>query len=337
MINFMELLGQFILFFAKVGTLVIGLLILFAGIAIISRKKKPKQGTLEIKNLNNRFQEVKESLQAEVFTKEEIKTYQKEKKEKVKLAKKKTGEERPRLFVLNFQGDMRAKEAASLREEVTALLTLIREKDEVFVHLESPGGIVPGYGLAAGQLKRLRDRKIPLIISIDKVAASGGYMMACQGSKILASPFAIVGSIGVLAQIPNFNKVLKKNDIEFEQITGGEFKRTLTMFGENTDKAREKFQIEVDETHRLFKSFVKDARPQLDLEKVATGEHWYGTQALDLNLIDEIITSDDYLLSKYETHDIFELCYVKESKGLFQKLSANISSKIDDFFYGRVL
>ncbi|MBG08277.1 MAG: protease SohB [Halobacteriovoraceae bacterium] len=333
----MELLGQFLLFFAKVGTVVIGFLILFAGVTMISRKKKPKEGSLEIKNLNNRFQEVKETLQTEVFTKEEIKKYQKEKKEKSKLEKKNSRENKPRLFVLNFQGDIKAKEAASLREEVTALLTLIREKDEVFVHLESPGGIVPGYGLAAGQLKRIRDRKIPLIISIDKVAASGGYMMACQGSKILASPFAVVGSIGVLAQIPNFNKVLKKNNIEFEQITGGEFKRTLTMFGENTEKAREKFQDEVDETHKLFKSFVKDARPQLDLDKVATGEHWYGTQALDLNLIDEVITSDDYLLSKFETHDIYELSYVKESKGLMQKLSAQITSKLESFFVGRVL
>ena len=335
MINFMDLLGQFLLFFSKVGTVVIGLLILFAGITIISRKKKPKQGSLEIKNLNKRFEEIKESLQTEVFTKEEIKSYQKERKEKVKLEKKNSEVVRPRLFVLNFQGDIKAKEAASLREEVTALLTLIREKDEVFVHLESPGGIVPGYGLAAGQLKRIRDRKIPLIISIDKVAASGGYMMACQGSKILASPFAVVGSIGVLAQIPNFNKVLKKNNIEFEQITGGEFKRTLTMFGENTEKAREKFQIEVDETHKLFKSFVKDARPQLDLDKVATGEHWYGTQALDLDLIDEIITSDDYLLSKFQTHDIFELNYIKESKGVFQKLSAQITSKLEAVFFGR--
>jgi len=333
----MDLIGQFLLFFSKVGTVVIGLLILFAGITIISRKKKPKEGSLEIKNLNKHFEEIKESLQTEVFTKEEIKSYQKEKKEKAKLEKKKSEEVRPRLFVLNFQGDIKAKEAASLREEVTALLTLIREKDEVFVHLESPGGIVPGYGLAAGQLKRIRDRKIPLIISIDKVAASGGYMMACQGSKILASPFAVVGSIGVLAQIPNFNKVLKKNNIEFEQITGGEFKRTLTMFGENTEKAREKFQIEVDETHKLFKSFVKDARPQLDLDKVATGEHWYGTQALDLDLIDEIITSDDYLLSKFQTHDIFEMNYVKESKGVFQKLSAQIVSKLEAVFFGRFL
>lgn len=337
MINFMELLGQFILFFAKVATVIIGFLVLFAGVTIISRKKKVKEGSLEIKKLNDRFEEVKERLQIEVFTKEEIKKYQKEKKEKLKLEKKGTSETKPRLFVLNFKGDIKAKEASSLREEVTALLTLARENDEVFVHLESPGGIVPGYGLAAGQLKRIRDRKIPLIISVDKVAASGGYMMACQGNKILASPFAVVGSIGVLAQIPNFNKVLKKNDIEFEQITGGEFKRTLTMFGENTEKAREKFQEEVDETHRLFKSFVKKARPQLDLDKVATGEHWYGTQALNLNLIDEIITSDDYLLSRFETHDIYELGYVKESKGLVQKISAKISSKVEGLLFGKVL
>ena len=328
MINFMELLGQFLLFFAKVGTVVIGFLILFAGVTIISRKKKPKEGSLEIKNLNNRFQEVKETLQTVVFTKEEIKKYQKEKKEKNKLEKKNPRENKPRLFVLNFQGDIKAKESASLREEVTALLTLIREKDEVFVHLESPGGIVPGYGLAAGQLKRIRDRKIPLIVSIDKVAASGGYMMACVADSIIASPFAVLGSIGVVAQLPNFHRFLKKNDVDFEVLTAGEHKRTLTIFGENTDKGRQKFLEDLEDTHVLFKEYVSERRPDLDIQAVANGDIWFGKRALDVKLIDEIKTSDEYLIEACERGDVISVSFQRK-RTLPEKLGLATSAALE--------
>lgn len=319
-------------FFAKVATVVLGLLVVLVGIAVLTRKKRRDEGRIELKNLGDHYKKIKEGLQREIFSKDELKAQNKEDKGK---AKKEKGnkERKPRLFVLHFDGDMRAQAVSSLREEVSALLSVASGQDEVFLKLESPGGIVPGYGLAAGQLKRIRDRNIPLTISVDKVAASGGYMMACQGHKILAAPFAILGSIGVLAQIPNFSRLLKKNNIDFEQITGGEFKRTLTMFGENTEKGREKFQEEVDSTHELFKKFVMEARPQLEIAKVATGEHWYGTQALELKLVDEIQTSDDYLLEKYETHDMYELTFEEESKGLGRKLSEMLGSKMKDFFY----
>ena len=319
-------------FFAKVATVVLGFLVVLIGMAVLTRKKRRDEGRIELKNLGDHYKKIKEGLQREIFSKDELKAESKKDKEKAK-EEKGSKESKPRLFVLHFDGDMRAQAVCSLREEVSALLSVVSSKDEVFLRLESPGGIVPGYGLAAGQLKRIRDRNIPLTISVDKVAASGGYMMACQGNKILAAPFAILGSIGVLAQIPNFNRLLKKNNIDFEQITGGEFKRTLTMFGENTEKGREKFQEEVDSTHKLFKNFVTEARPQLDMAKVATGEHWYGSQALELKLVDAIQTSDDYLLERYETHDIYELKFEEESKGFGKKLSEILSRKVSDFFY----
>ena len=155
---------------------------------------------------------------------------------------------------------MDAHEVESLREEITAIISIANpSKDKVLIRLESGGGVVHGYGLAASQLQRIKSAGIPLSVAIDKVAASGGYMMACVADEILAAPFAIVGSIGVIAQIPNFNKILKKNDVEFEQITAGEFKRTLTLFGENTDKAREKFREEIEQTHDLFKTTLEDS------------------------------------------------------------------------------
>ena len=108
------------------------------------------------------------------------------------------------------------------------------------------------YGLAASQMQRIRDKKLKLTVCVDKVAASGGYMMAVVADKIIAAPFAVLGSIGVLAQVPNFHRLLKKHDVDFEMLTAGKYKRTLTMFGENTDKGREKFQEDIEDTHVLF-------------------------------------------------------------------------------------
>jgi serine protease SohB len=215
-----------------------------------------------------------------------------------------------------------------LREEITAILTLASSNDEVLLKLESPGGMVHSYGLASSQLDRLRKKNVPLTVCVDKVAASGGYMMACVADKILAAPFAIIGSIGVVAQIPNFNKLLKKHDVEFEMMTAGEHKRTLTMFGENTDKGREKFAEELEETHQLFKDYVSERRPQVDIDKIATGEIWFGSRALAMSLVDGIQTSDEYLVSRIEQADVFEIAYVVK-KTLHQRLGLAAEESAD--------
>jgi serine protease SohB len=232
------------------------------------------------------------------------------------------------MYVLDFKGSIDAKEVASLREEITAIVSVATPQDEVFVRLESGGGMVHGYGLAASQLQRLKDKNIPLTISVDKVAASGGYMMACVADKIIAAPFSIIGSIGVIAQIPNFSKLLKKHDVEFEQLTAGQYKRTLTMFGENDDLGRAKFKQELEETHELFKHFVSEHRPQLNIEQIATGEHWYGTQALTLNLVDKIQTSDDYLLEQLDAKHIVQVRYQKTKK-LADKIGKSVASSVE--------
>ncbi|HMN67475.1 MAG TPA: protease SohB, partial [Bdellovibrionales bacterium] len=241
-------------------------------------------------------------------------------------AEKKHPRDKKRLFVLDFMGDIRAAHVDNLREEISAILTIgRRETDEVVLRLESPGGMAHAYGLAAAQLLRVKDAGLKLTISIDKVAASGGYMMACTADRILAAPFAIVGSIGVVAQVPNFHRLLKKHDVDFEEITAGEFKRTVSLFGEITDKGRRKFLDQLEDTHALFKSFVKSCRPKLDLDQVATGEYWFGKRAMELNLVDEIISSDDYLFRQRETADIYKI-EIQIRKKWSEKLAENIAS-----------
>ncbi len=320
-----EFFLQYGLFLAETVTFVIAVLVIIGGIfAARSKGKDKSENHISIEKINDHYQQFEATLNEQLLDKKQLKKLQKQKKTEAKK-KAKLDEPAKRIFVLNFDGDIQASDVDSLREEISAILTVIKPEDEVLLNLESAGGMVHSYGLAASQLQRLKDKNISLTIAIDKVAASGGYMMACVADKIIAAPFAVVGSIGVVAQLPNFNRLLKKHDIDFEQITAGEYKRTLTLFGENTPKAREKFQQEIEETHVLFKEFIAQHR-QLDMEKVATGAHWYGSQALSLELVDEIKTSDDYLLEASQTHDIYLIEFVIKADlkhWIFSLLSMN--------------
>ncbi|SGY87181.1 protease SohB [Moritella viscosa] len=350
----MEFLNEYGIFLAKTITFVLALLFVVVSIINLTSKQKKSNGRLEITNLSEQFKDVEDELQLHLVSEDEAKILEKEqhkaekKKHKDELkafkkAHKDKGNDKdavtkediePRLFVLDFTAGIDAKEVASLREEITAILFVANEHDEVLVRLESGGGVVHGYGLASSQLERLKQANIKLTIAVDKVAASGGYMMACIADHIIAAPFAIVGSIGVVAQIPNFNRLLKKNNIDVEQLTAGEFKRTLTMFGENDDAGREKFQQELEETHVLFKNFVSTHRPDMDIEKIATGEHWFGTHAHERGLVDTLQTSDDYLLKANKSKTIYIVKYVvrkKLAEKLAQAASMAISISLNKF------
>lgn len=231
----------------------------------------------------------------------------KREKEKSKPKKAET------LYVLEFDGDIQAEEVRSLREEVSALLQIAEKGDEVLIRLKSPGGAVNGYGLAASQLVRIRDKGLHLTVAVDEVAASGGYLMASVAHKILAAPFAIVGSIGVVAEMPNFHKLLEKYNIDYEQFTAGEYKRTVSMFGENSEAAKEKFRAELNEIHHIFKDFVQQYRPQLEIEQIATGEYWLAVKALELGLVDELKTSDSYILESMKNKNVYTIQYVEKS------------------------
>lgn len=312
------------------GVFLLELLTIFGVVAVVvmlilSERKQHEHGSISITDLSEKYQMQQKELAA-VFLSEEAqkaqhKAEKKAEKEKAKAEKKRlkegveAEERKARLFVLDFHGDLNASEVEHLRKEIDAVIALAdTQKDEVLLRLESPGGVVHGYGLAASQLQRLRDRQLPLTVAVDKVAASGGYMMACVADRIIAAPFAVLGSIGVVAQVPNIHRLLKRWDVDVDVMTAGEYKRTVTLVGENTEKGKQKFQQELEETHKLFKAFVAEHRPQLDMDKIATGEHWFGKQALELQLVDDINTSDDFILAAFKDKAVFELKYHQKKK-----------------------
>ncbi len=321
-----DILANYGLFFLKTVTIVAAILFIISGfLSLLMKSKTMKKDHIQIVNLNEKYRDLARTLERETLSKPVRKQRLKEEKVRRKKEKKKKSSriERGRLFVLDFEGDVKASAVSALKEEITAILTVASPDDEVLVRLDSSGGMVHTYGLAASQLMRIRKCDIPLTIAVDKVAASGGYLMACVADRIISAPFAIIGSIGVIAQLPNFNRFLKKHDIDYEQVTAGEFKRTLTVFGENTEADRDKLKQELEDTHLLFKEFVNKGRQGLDIDKIATGEHWYGSKALELNLVDDIVTSDDYLLSKSEHLDLYAIKY-EIRKTLSDKLSVGI-------------
>lgn len=373
----LEFLIDYGTFLAKAITIVVAIIAVIGTLASLgSKNKKQSEGHIEINNLSEELELVKEGMLEELLSEDEYKLLQKEKKKEEKAkakaekkrlkeqkdepkaekdsesklekatasdndddtfeesndsvasAEQKNEKDKGRLFVINFDGDVEASAVENLREEITAIISAASENDEVLVKLESPGGMVHSYGLAASQLTRIKAAKLSLTIAVDQVAASGGYMMACVANRIIAAPFAVVGSIGVVAELPNFHRLLRHNKVDYEQHTAGEYKRTLTMFSENTDTAREKFKKELEETHELFKQFIRDNRPALDIDKVATGEHWYGTQALELGLIDGIETSDDFIVNAAKESEVFEIAY-EVKKPLAQRLSFSVQSAVE--------
>lgn len=317
----MEFLSDYGLFFAKTVTLVAAILVIMtAAMANAMKQKKAEKGTITVTHLNKEIDDLRDAIRQEVdedhVLKEEAKADKKKRKAERK-ARKKAGDDVPgkRLYVIDFNGDPKASQVDELRQAITAVLALAREdKDEIMLRLESPGGMVHAYGLAASQLQRIRSRNIPLTICVDKVAASGGYMMACVANTLVAAPFAYIGSIGVLIQIPNFNRLLKEHNVDFEMVTAGEYKRTLTLFGENTDKGRQKMQEDVQDIHEHFKSFIRDSRPAMDIDKLATGEVWLGSKAKELGLIDSVSTSDEYIIQACESAEVFQVTYEKKKK-----------------------
>lgn len=324
----MEFVAEYASFLAKTVTLVIAIVVVLVTAATLrSKGRRRSAGQLQVSKLNDFYKGLRERLEQSVLDKEQLKSLRK-RQAKSEKKHKKQAESKPRVFVLDFDGDIKASATESLRHEITAVLSLATPKDEVVLRLESGGGMVHSYGLASSQLARIRQAGVPLTICIDKVAASGGYMMACIGDKIISAPFAFLGSIGVVAQLPNVNKLLKKHDIDFEVLTAGEYKRTLTVFGENTEKGREKFQQDLDITHRLFKNFVSQYRPQLAIDEVATGEVWLGVAALDKQLVDELKTSDEYLAERAKNAELFHLHYA-ERKSLQERVGLAAGASLD--------
>ena len=328
----MEFLAEYAGFLARTVTVVVAIVMVLLVVAVLRQKGQRSAGHLSVRKLNDFYRELREHLEDSVLHKDQLKR-QRNAEAKAHKAEQKKPVDKPRVFVLDFDGDIKASATEQLRHEVTAVLSMAQPTDEVVVRLESGGGMVHAYGLASSQLARLRDAGLPLTVCVDKVAASGGYMMACVANRVLAAPFAVLGSIGVVAQLPNVHRLLKKHDIDVEVLTAGEFKRTLTVFGENTDKGREKFQEDLELTHQLFKGFVSRYRPQLDIDKVATGEVWLGLSALEHELVDGLQTSDEYLARRANEAEVFQLRFINR-KSLQERIGLAASVAIDRVLLG---
>lgn len=342
----MEYLIEYGLFLAKVATLVVAFIVVLS--ALISAGTRNKRGgagkgDIIVTRLNDELDDMRDVMKQSVLDRAHFKLGRKLEKRRLKQEQKDQkkhskaaltaqtdpeADSKKRVYVLDFNGDIEASEVESLREEITALLSMATPKDEVVLRLESPGGMVHAYGLAASQLLRIRERDIALTVCVDKVAASGGYMMACLASKLIAAPFAMIGSIGVLVQLPNFHRLLQKHDVDYETISAGEFKTTLSTFGEITQKGREKVKEDVEEMHSLFKTWVKEHRPAVAIDSIATGETWVGMQALERNMVDALLTSDAYIVAACEDADVFSVSYeIRRSIG--DKLGVAIHSAAD--------
>ncbi len=349
----MEFLFDYVSFLLKVATVAAAIIVIVTVIAASSMKRQHKDtfGHLEIRHVNDVFEQMKSILEQAGQTPEERKKKAKEDKRKKKDKKGESqssedgqeaeaegesadtddaddAERKRNLYVMNFEGDVEASRTNTLRLEVSAVLTNIQENDEVLVRVESVGGLVHSYGYAASQLMRLRKAGVHLTVAVDKVAASGGYMLAVVADKIIAAPFAVVGSIGVAAELPNLNRLLKKHDVDYEIFTAGKYKRTLSVLGENTDEARQKFTEEIEDVHGLFKEFVSENRSQVDLEVVSTGETWYGERAMKINLVDELQTSDEYIMNACKDANVYEVSWSVPKKSFSATISESLETVV---------
>lgn len=319
-----EFLAEFGLFLVQLVTVLVLVAIAVVFVTASARRSARPEG-ITVKHLNRQFEDTANAVKRVVLGKDAFRKELKSTKKRRKKRKRGKDEDRNRIFVLDFKGDLRASATASLRQEISALLAVAKGGDRVLLRLENTGGAVHEHGLAASQLLRIKRRGLPLLIAVDKVAASGGYLMACVADRLMSAPFAIIGSIGVLAQLPNFHRLLEDKGIDFEQITAGKYKRTLTLFGENTPEGRTKLREEIEAIHELFRNEIAEHRPQVELDRVATGEHWYGTRALELKLIDEIRTSDDFLAEAAEENDLYQVTF-KRRRTFPERLRAGAES-----------
>lgn len=333
----MDFLIEYGLFLAKAITIVAAILVVVITIFSVAQRSRHKhqEGEIHVERLNDKLKRMKQAIEHKMVASHERKAWlkrlkkarkQEQKADKAKAKDQSQAPTKPRVFVLEFNGDIKASDTASLRRTISAVIAVANpERDQVVVKLESGGGLVHAYGLAAAQLDRLKQARLPLTACVDKVAASGGYMMACVADRIVASPFAVLGSIGVVAQLPNFHRLMKKHDIDYEILTAGEHKRTLTLFGENTDKGRKKFLEDLEDTHVLFKQYVAEHRPQVAIDQVANGDIWFGQRALEVALVDELMTSDQYLVDACEKADVFLVSYERQLS-VTEKLGVGISA-----------
>lgn len=318
-----DVLLELAVFVTKAAVIVVAAACILTVALSFLRGSRPRGRTLTVTRMRDALEGARDIVRASTMKPKEL-------KRAIKARRREQAQQEPErtVYVIDFEGDITASEVQNLRRLISALVGMTGENDEVVVRLESPGGLVPHYGLAASQLQRLRDRGVRLTVCVDKIAASGGYLMACIADRVIAAPFAVIGSIGVVAPVPNLHRLLESHGVDYEEVTAGEFKRTVSLLAEITDEGRAKFREQLEDTHALFKQAVAEHREDIDLGQVATGEYWFGTRALELKLVDAIGTSDDYLLELLPTARLLHL-KLEEDRSLRERLGLLAEGTVD--------
>lgn len=243
------------------------------------------------------------------------------------------------LAVLTFVGDIGAKQYKSFGQLIDEVIINKSEIDEVVVVVNSPGGAVSPYGNVYSQMERVRDAGLKLTVCIDVVAASGGYLMSLPAHKIIAAPFSMVGSVGVMAFVPNLRGLLEDYNINPRTFTAGKYKRTVSLTDEATEEEVEKFKQQLNAIHRLFLEAVKKYRKDVKMEVVETGEHWTARESVELGLglVDDIATSQQYLLEANRDRDLIILSQKRGfwEGGLLSRFVQGVIEKIELRLFGQ--
>ncbi len=209
----------------------------------------------------------------------------------------------PRLAVLRFQGlrDLNASGDQRLSEAIDEVLVNRDHFEEAVVIIDSPGGTTHGYGHAYALLERLSASGLKVTACIDRIGASGGYLMALPADRILAGPFAIVGSVGVVAGIPNVKRLLEEKGVSYRLFVAGDKKRVVHFADDDGPEVREYMDEKLAGIHTQFLQAVEKHRgDRVKLDEVRSGDHWSAEESVEkgLGLVDELQTSAEYLLER---------------------------------------
>ena len=224
------------------------------------------------------------------------------------------------LYYLEFEGDIQASEAAKLKQEILVCLQVAKPTDVFLILVESSGGSVSNYGDLYSVMEMIKKRGHTLWVAIDRVAASGGYLISLPADKIFATPFALIGSIGVLSEVPNFGGLLDKYGVKMEEYTAGERKMNISMFRENGEEQKEHHRKKLGKIHELFKAQLVKYRGGLiekkgvDIGELMEGDFWMGENAFELGLVDELKSSVEILLDEKDHFNILKVNYHNEPK-----------------------
>lgn len=323
-------LGQHMLIFAL---LLLAVMIAFALLGLLSRKNAQARGNKQAAahNLTKVHPDLVYNLRAALANQPA--------RNKLSRARPASGKV---TAVLRFEGDTMATGRQDFARMVDEVLHNKERIQRVIVVVNSPGGGVSVYGQMFAGMERMRNAGVDVTACVDTYAASGGYLMSVPAQRIIAAPFAMVGSIGVVSEFMNFNKLLRRLGVEPMTITAGELKRTVTPLSEVTEENKAAYKAQLEAIHRQFIAVVKKYR-EVDADRVCTGNHWTAAESVELklNLVDGLATSQEYLFEANQTEDLVTISklqnpYEKSVLGLARRFIHLVADEVSERFSGRL-